>query len=59
MQRQEVSWSSLKRPGAACSVKKSLGALFGVQPAGRPVRDCAFRRGGIGPTFWRPQPARA
>ncbi|KAF3593861.1 hypothetical protein DY000_02020741 [Brassica cretica] len=68
--RYEASWS----PGAACSVKKCHGTVcsvleqhaalrvawctFGSQPAGRPVKDCAFRWGGIGPSFWRPQPAR-
>ena len=31
---------------------------FCVQPAGRLARDCALGRYGIGPTFWRPQPAR-
>ncbi|CDY49313.1 BnaA07g01540D [Brassica napus] len=31
---------------------------FRVQPAGWLVRDCALGRYGIGPTFWRPQPAR-
>ncbi|KAF2573943.1 hypothetical protein F2Q70_00004981 [Brassica cretica] len=51
-------WISLKRAGAACSVKKCPDAFLCVQPAGRLVRDCAFWRGGIGPTFWRPQSAR-
>ncbi|CAF1830366.1 unnamed protein product [Brassica oleracea var. botrytis] len=41
--------------GAACSVELHS---FRVQLAGRLVRHCAIGRYGIGPTFWRPQPAR-
>ncbi|WZZ50366.1 hypothetical protein YC2023_050473 [Brassica napus] len=40
---------------AACSVELHS---FRVQLAGRLVRHCAIGRYGIGPTFWRPQPAR-
>ncbi|CAF2056652.1 unnamed protein product [Brassica oleracea] len=45
----------VEQPAAPRSV---LLHSFRVQPAGRLVRHCAIGRYGIGPTFWRPQPAR-
>ncbi|WZY72871.1 hypothetical protein YC2023_005111 [Brassica napus] len=51
----------INRPKRLSDIRESLTTMFWddiPQPAGRLVRDCAIRRYGIGPTFFRPQSAR-